>query len=163
MYQDHTQVYDKLNHAQHQPQTQVKKASRMRELRGPTNVPWCTPWNPTTPRYRTTTSQNRLTIPLKWGEGGTQKRERLQLSLPLGGGKLRCRDVLGLGSGRGSCLNPERGEGDQGMGRRWSKGSWLDMPLGRKLECAKGNVYSTGLWCWFQGYVILWPLTGSWL
>lgn len=49
-------------------------------------------------------------------EGGRgQQSERLQALLPSGGGKLRCRDVLGLGSGGGSCLNPEEGDENQGL------------------------------------------------
>ncbi len=68
-------VYFKLNHARQQPrpQTQVNRASRMRKLSSPTNVPWCTSWNSTTPRYRTTTSQNLLTIPLEEGRHREEK------------------------------------------------------------------------------------------
>lgn len=39
--------------------------------------------------------------------GGHKEEKDYGVFLPSGGGKLRCRDVLGLGSGRGSCLNPE--------------------------------------------------------
>lgn len=123
----------------------------MTKLSGPWKVPWCTPWNQTTPRYRTTTSQNLLTIP--GGGGGTLRRETPLVFLPLGGGKLRCRDVLGLGSGRGSCLNP--GEwGRLWSRRRWSKGRELDKSLRKGID----------LWCWFQGHVVSWlALAVSWL
>lgn len=104
-------------------QPQVNRASRMIRLRGPRNVPW----NPTTPGYRTT-SQKPVNHSTRGGRD-TKKTKTISV-LPLGGGKLRCSDVLGLGSGRGSCLNP-RGEADRGMGKKWSKGSWLDKPFSR--------------------------------
>lgn len=113
----------------------------------PKNMPWCIPWNLLTPQYQNTTSQNLLSIPL---QGEETQRTELLLSLPLGGGKLRCRDVLGLGSGRGSCLNPERWgrSGDEGK-----RACWISPRAGVTL--CEGNVKGTGLWCWFQGCVTL--------
>lgn len=86
-----------------------------------------------------TIPDNNITKPANHStrEVKTQRREILLVCLPLGGGKLRCSDVLGLGSGRGSCLNPG-GKGDQGIGRRWSKGKWLDKPFLQGLKRARG-------------------------
>lgn len=92
----------------------------------------CTLMHPMKPD-NTTIPDNNITKPANHSTRGgvTQKRERLLLFLPLGGGKLRCKDVLGLGSGRGSCLNPEGRGRSGGWGRRWSKGRWLDEPFCR--------------------------------
>lgn len=103
----------------------------------------------------TTIPDNNITEPSNHSRRGgvTLRREKLLVFLPLGGGKLRCRDVLGLGSGRGSCLNP--GEwGRVWSRRRWSKGRELDKSLGKGID----------LWCWFQGHVVSWlALAVSWL
>lgn len=57
------------------------------------------------PKFQMTTCQNLPTIPP--GREDTDDRKTASF-LPLGGGKLRCRDVLGLGSGRGSCVSPKK-------------------------------------------------------
>lgn len=83
----------------------------------------------------TTIPDNNITKPANHstrGQGDTKKRKTTEV-LPLGGGKLRCRDVLGLGSGRGSCLNPEGQKG----------GGWISLSVG--VTTCKGNVYNTGL------------------
>lgn len=89
----------------------------------------CTLMHPMKPNH-IPIPDNNITKPATYStrEGKTQKGERLLVFLPLGGGKLRCRHVLGLGSGRGSCLNPG-GKGDQGIGRRWSNRRQLDKPF----------------------------------
>lgn len=57
--------------------------------------------------------------------------------LPSGGGILRCRDVLGLGSGRGSCLNPE-GRRKSGVEEKVKqKRKWMALSAG--LQCAEWN------------------------
>lgn len=98
----------KLNHAKQppRPQTQVNKQNE--------NTEWsnqCTSMHSMKPN-NTTILDNNITKPAfhSTGEGDTKRRKTSGV-LPLGGGKLRCRDVLALESGRGSCLNPE------GMGR----------------------------------------------
>lgn len=141
------------------PQTQVNRASRIQEVNGPVNMFWGIPWNSATPRYQTTTSQNLPTTP----QGGeeTQTRERLMVSLPLGGGKLRCRDVLGLGPGTGSCLNPEVW-GTSSNGEKMKPRKIVGQAFQQGLQSVTS--YSAGLWCWFYECVISWTaLSVSWL
>lgn len=152
MHQGHTQVYKRFkpctttttstDTSEQGKQNEKTEWSYERTLMHPMK-----PDNTTIPDSNITKPANHSTE-----EGGTQRRERLLVFLPLGGGKLRCRDVLGLGSGRGSCLNPE-GWGKSGVGERWSKGRWLDKPFCRVAAC-KGKMSRTGLWCWFQECVV---------
>ena len=65
-----------------------------------------------------------------WG-GETQKRKTSCMFLPLGGGKLRCRDVLGLMTSRGSSLNPE-GWGELGVEEKMNQ-----RELGGQASCSK--------------------------
>lgn len=121
------------------------------KLCGPMDVPWCTPWNPTIttiPDNNITKSANHST-----GVGETQRRERLLVFLPLGGGKLRCRDVLGLGSGRGSCLNPE-GWGKSGVGEKMKQREVVGEAFLQGCSVQGWNVSSIGLWCWFRERVV---------
>lgn len=77
------------------------------------------------------------------GRGGDNEEKDYRSFLPSGGGKLRCRDVLGLGSGGGSCLNPEEGDENQGLRRKGSNtgSGWLSTGL----RCALWNASCVAL------------------
>lgn len=100
-----------VNHAQQQPrpQTQVNRGKQNEKTKWScefTLMHTMKPDNTTIPDNNITKPANHSTR----GQGDTKKRETTDV-LPSGGSKLRWRDVLGLGSGRGSCLNPEGQKG----------------------------------------------------